>query len=254
MLTSAILRKHRAAPRSEIGVNRAVAKSVTKPARRPPQLSSKAGPKGKPAMPAFIGRKEAGQRVKSLPRDENLADDAEQLGRDMGRSTKNSEMRNLCGQLLSYGKTGNRPSLQNLPKAQQFTVSQVNVHVTGREHSRGDSDDSRGYQYSEADRFVGGRFNREQRHQNLTRLMSSKTANHDRLERAKTLQQSDHADLLGETGLDNIKQLAQEWEGDPHDDQFWTKFEQGKAEAEKGRMRTLRGMQVQNKQLDVLEA
>ena len=62
---------------------------------------------------------------------------------------------------------------------------------------------------------------KEQRNQNLTRLMSSKTTNFDRLRRQETLKQSDAADLLD----NNIKNLVQESEGDPHDDGFWQKFE-----------------------------
>ena len=82
---------------------------------------------------------------------------------------------------------------------------------TQRHHSRGDSDDSRGqYQFSEADRFVGARA----RTGNPTRLMSSKTSTYDRLQRAQTIKQSDHGDLLD----NNIKDLVKEWEGDPHDD------------------------------------
>lgn len=47
--------------------------------------------------------------------------------------------------------------------------------------------------------------------------MSSKTSTYDRLQRAQTIKQSDHGDLLD----NNIKDLVKEWEGDPHDDQFW---------------------------------
>ena len=71
-----------------------------------------------------------------------------------------------------------------------------------------------------------------------TRIQSSKTSNYDRLQRAQTLKQSDHGDLLD----NNIKDLVKEWEGDPHDDQFWEKFEAGQKEAEHGRMQTLRGV------------
>lgn len=49
---------------------------------------------------------------------------------------------------------------------------------TARNPSRGESDDSRGhYQFSEADRYVGGRL----RTTNPTRIMSSKTSTYDRL-------------------------------------------------------------------------
>ena len=113
MITAAILKKHKAAPRSAIGA-RAVAKS---------QSRGKAA--ARPQIPKFISRDSEGTRVKSLPRDENISANVDfQVQR---QSTKNSEVRNLHGQLLAYGKTGNRPSLSNLPTQQKLTVSQVNV-------------------------------------------------------------------------------------------------------------------------------
>ena len=59
LLTSGILTKHKAAPRSEIGM-RAVAKSLNRLGKRQPQLTNKTGPKGKPAIPKFIGRNDDG--------------------------------------------------------------------------------------------------------------------------------------------------------------------------------------------------
>ena len=58
---------------------------------------------------------------------------------------------------------------------------------------------------------------------NFSRILSARSAQSSiqRQELQTKLKQKDHANLLDK----DIKKLAEEWEGDPHDPEFWQKFE-----------------------------
>lgn len=62
-----------------------------------------------------------GGRVKSQPREDSsihAGTESSLIARvdSMRRSTKNSEVREVTGKLLGYGKRGNRPSANALPQ------------------------------------------------------------------------------------------------------------------------------------------
>ena len=79
-----------------------------------------------------------GGRVRSLPRDDGNYEEGSLIGRttDVRRSTQNGEVRTLTNRLMAYGKRGNRPSANVLPKPSSFTVSEVVVKVAGAEGTR----------------------------------------------------------------------------------------------------------------------
>ena len=91
-----------------------------------------------------IPKLQIGGRVRSLPREENLINtEGGSLvthTNELRRSTKNAEVRQLTEQLINFGKRGNRPSANMLPRPVNFTTSEINVNITGRD----DSNDSRG--------------------------------------------------------------------------------------------------------------
>ena len=91
---------------------------------------------------------------------------------DLRRSTKNAEVRQLTGKLMQYGKRGNRPSANALPKPNSFAISEVKVRVSGREDGkREDSSESRGY--SEYVHLNGDK--RPGNIPNFSRILSAKT-------------------------------------------------------------------------------
>ena len=147
IITAAILRKHRGAPRSEIGFKQAsLAKSVSRPMKRKSHLKvARNQSVNRSVIHDDHGRisnsRDRGE-VSSLPRDAILASNP----LDGAHTTKNKEVRDLNSRLLSYGKSGNRPSAMNLP-TNNFAVSEVKINITGRDHSN----DSKGY--SEYDVF-----------------------------------------------------------------------------------------------------
>ena len=61
-----------------------------------------------------------GGRIRSLPREPSQTiGDTGMMNKvlDVRRSTKNAEVRQLTDQLIAFGKRGNRPSANLLPKA-----------------------------------------------------------------------------------------------------------------------------------------
>jgi len=130
--------KHKAAARSEIGglAQAKLAKSVTKQFKKPKngglrnlslQKSLDAGP---PMVRLGTGR------ASSLPREQSSTLNADssilEKANELRRSTKNSQVRNLTGKLIGFGKKGNRPSANMLPKSNSYAVSEVHVNVQGR--------------------------------------------------------------------------------------------------------------------------
>lgn len=116
-------------------------------------------------------------RIRSLPREESqtigtVTPLVDRFG-EIRRSTKNAEVRQLTGQLMQYGKRGNRPSANALPKPNSFAISEVKVRVSGREdNKREDSSESRGF--SEYVDLKGNK--RPGNIPNFSRILSAKTA------------------------------------------------------------------------------
>jgi len=50
-----------------------------------------------------------------------------------------------------------------------------------------------------------------------------------------------------------VKQLAEEWEGDPHDPEFWKRIEQGNDSLKEKKKNLVMGQDVRAKQQDLLE-
>ena len=73
---------------------------------------------------------------------------------------------------MQYGKRGNRPSANALPKPNSFAISEVKVRVSGRDDKREDSSESRGF--SEYVDLKGNR--RPGNIPNFSRILSAKTA------------------------------------------------------------------------------
>ena len=96
------------------------------------------------------------------------------MGGDVRRSTKNAEVRQLTGKLMQYGKRGNRPSANQLPKPNSFAISEVKMRVIGgrEDGKREDSSESRGY--SEYVNLKGDK--RPGNIPNFSRILSAKTA------------------------------------------------------------------------------
>ena len=61
--------------------------------------------------------------------------------------------------------------------------------------------------------------------------------------------QQDHGKLLDK----DIKKLAEEWEGDPHDPEFWQRFEGENSQTQLHKKERLKGHNEKYKQEDVLD-
>ena len=130
----------------------------------------------------------------------------------------------------------------------------------GENTSTNGSDDSRSRQLSENNRIASrhglkdlAAKRRGVSQNNIPRLMSAKTqipgGSYNR-QTPTYINKSDHENLLD----NEIKAMAAEWEkADVHDDNFWKKLEGQAREVSEGRKTALRGMQVTQKQNNVLE-
>ena len=95
------------------------------------------------------------------------------------------------------------------------------MNVTGRPETRnGDVSSDRGFATEYVN--VGGGA-KPGAIPNFSRILSARSGQSSiqRQELQTKLKQKDHANLLDK----DIKRLAEEWEGDPHDPEFWQKFE-----------------------------
>ena len=119
-----------------------------------------------------------GGRVKSLPREDMsggyAGTESSLIGRvdNLRRSTKNSEVREVTGKLLGYGKRGNRPSANALPQPKEFTVSEVKVNVMGRPETRNGDISSDRF----ATEYVNVGSAKPRAIPNFTRILSARTA------------------------------------------------------------------------------
>jgi len=76
---------------------------------------------------------------------------------------------------MAYGKSGNRPSGNILPKPSQFTVSEIKVNITGMKETRNDSSDSRGMS-----EYVDLKSKKLSKIPNFSRIFSAKTSSIER--------------------------------------------------------------------------
>ena len=108
-----------------------------------------------------------------------------------------------------------------LPKANQFAISEVKVNIKGRDDGNRDvSNDSRNNFSEYVPMRASGTTGVKNSIPGFSRILSANT-NMQRRDLSQKLSQRDHGDLLDK----DIKKLAEEWDGDPHDPDFWKRFE-----------------------------
>ncbi len=83
---------------------------------------------------------------------------------------------------------------------------------------------------------------------NFSRILSAKTSI-VRQDISKQLVQNDHQDLL----QNDVKKLAEEWEGDPHDPEFWKRFEGENSQTQLQKRQLVQGQEIKSKQLDLID-
>ena len=152
LISRDVLRKHRAAPRSEIGMGQAkIAKSVTRQFKKPSKaggVRNSVGDRG--SMMGANVMSSLDNRVRSLPREQSstLVPDASHVldrANDMRHSTKNADVTQLNSKLQGFRNRGNRPSAAALPRPSTYTITGLPGKNKDRSGGRGEekSDDSR---------------------------------------------------------------------------------------------------------------